>query len=95
MTEYIKRSRCRKKFINDDEHFQTDFGYNRLNIRYQNCVKCRTCNRETTEYRKGVKQQMETDGNYDPNRNKKQIERIKKKNRLLMTGVYVICVAKQ
>ena len=34
------------KFINDDEHIKTDFGYDRLNIRYNKCVKCRKCNAE-------------------------------------------------
>ena len=48
MTEYINCSRCHMKFINDDEHIKTDFGYNRLNIRYKQCVRCRTKN---TEYR--------------------------------------------
>ena len=45
-TEYIKCSRCHMKFINDDEHIKTDFGYNRLNIRYKQCVRCRTTSRE-------------------------------------------------
>ena len=34
---------------------------------------------------------METYGNYDPNRNKKQSERIKKQKMILMKGFYVIC----
>ena len=41
MTEYIKCSRCHMKFINDDEHIKNDFGYNRLNERYKQCVRCR------------------------------------------------------
>ena len=41
-TEYIKCSRCHMKFINDDEHIKTDFGYNILNIIYKQCVRCRT-----------------------------------------------------
>ena len=43
---YIVCTRCHTKFINDEEHIKTDFGYNTLSIRYNNCVKCRTCNRE-------------------------------------------------
>ena len=43
---YIVCTRCHKKFINDEEHTKTDFGYNGLNIRYKNCVKCRTSNKE-------------------------------------------------
>ena len=42
MTEYINCSRCHMKFINDDEHIKTDFGCNILNIRYKECVRCRT-----------------------------------------------------
>ena len=43
---YIKCSRCHMKFINDDEHIKPDFGYNRLNVRYKQCVRCRTSRRE-------------------------------------------------
>ena len=41
INKYIKCSRCHMKFINDDEHIKNDFGYNRLNERYKNCIKCR------------------------------------------------------
>ena len=41
MEEYIKCSRCRRKFINDEEHIATDFGYTRWNTRFKNCVDCR------------------------------------------------------
>ena len=44
--QHIKCSRCKCKYINDDAHIQSDFGYNRLNERYKNCVKCRTANRK-------------------------------------------------
>ena len=44
--KYIACSSWYKRCINDDEHIKTDIGYNRLNIRYKNCVKCRTWNRE-------------------------------------------------
>ena len=37
--KYINCSRCHMKSINDDEHRSTDFGYNRLNIRYKQCVR--------------------------------------------------------
>ena len=43
---YISCSKCKTKFANDDEHIKNDFGYNRLNIRYTNCVKCRKYNAE-------------------------------------------------
>ena len=48
INKYIKCSRCHMKFINDDEHIKNDFGYNRLNERYKQCVRCRT---KRTEYR--------------------------------------------
>ena len=62
-----------------------------LNVRYKQCVRCRT---KRTEYRKCVKQQSETYGSYDPNRNKKQCDKIRKK-KLLMKSVYAVCVVKQ
>ena len=39
--KYIKCSRCKCKYINDNEHIKHDFGYNRLEERYKTCVKCR------------------------------------------------------
>ena len=39
--KFIKCSKCKCKYINDDEHLQIDFGFNRLNVRYKCCVKCR------------------------------------------------------
>ena len=72
INKYIKCSRCHMKFINDDEHIKNDFGYNRLNERYKQCVRCRTSSREQkAEYRADMKKQYETYGNYDPNRNNK------------------------
>ena len=38
---YIKCSKCKCKYINDEEHIKSDFGYNRLNVQYKCCVKCR------------------------------------------------------
>ena len=40
--KYIKCSRCKCKYINDDDSIKTDFGFNRLNVRFKTCVKCRT-----------------------------------------------------
>ncbi len=40
-TKYIKCGACKCKYINDDEHIKTDFGYNRLEVQYKTCVKCR------------------------------------------------------
>ncbi len=44
--KYIKCSKCKCKYINDDEHIKKDFGYNRMNERYKTCVKCRTKTRK-------------------------------------------------
>jgi len=38
---YIKCSKCHIKYLNDDEHIKTDFGYNRLGERIKTCTKCR------------------------------------------------------
>ena len=40
--KYIKCSKCKCKHINDEEHIKSDFGYNRLNVQYKCCAKCRT-----------------------------------------------------
>ena len=40
-TEYIMCSQCKCKYLNDDEHIKTDFGYTRLNKRFKTCYKCR------------------------------------------------------
>ena len=50
-SKYINCSKCHMKFINDDEQIKTNFGYNRLNIRYKQCLKCRTYQ---TEYRENI-----------------------------------------
>ena len=55
INEYITCSRCHMKFINDDEHIKTDFGYNRLNIMYKQCVRCRT---KRTEYRESHREEL-------------------------------------
>ena len=39
--KYIICSKCKMTSTNDGEHIKTDFGYDRLNIRYTNCVKCK------------------------------------------------------
>ena len=39
--KYIICSDCRSKYINDEEHINTDVGYTRLEIRYKTCGKCR------------------------------------------------------
>ena len=39
--QYITCSKCKCKYINDEEHIKNDFGYTRLEERYKTCVKCR------------------------------------------------------
>ena len=73
MTEHIQCSRCHMKFINDDEHIKNDFGYNRLNERYKQCVRCRTHGKEKKkEYRAMVKEEMQKTGEYISHRQKQQ-----------------------
>ena len=43
---YIMCSKFEMKFINDDEHIKNDFGQNRLQERYKNCVKRKKQNAE-------------------------------------------------
>ena len=43
--KYIQCSKCRSKYINDDEHIKSDFGFNRLNKIFKTCVKCRSNNK--------------------------------------------------
>ena len=49
--KYIKCSKCRCKYINDDENIKTDFGLNRLNERFKTCVKCRTKHKQYCDKR--------------------------------------------
>ena len=43
--KYIICSKCRSKYINDEEHINKDFGYTRLEERYKTCVRCRARNK--------------------------------------------------
>ena len=47
--KYIICSKCRSKYINDEEHIANDFGYTRLEMRYKTCVRCRA--RNTINYK--------------------------------------------
>ena len=40
---YIKCSRCKCKYHNNDESIKDNFGFNRLGETYKCCVKCRKC----------------------------------------------------
>ena len=62
--KYIICSKCKSKYINDEEHISNDFGYTRLEEIYKTCVRCRGRNKvnyktysekhkeELVEYRK-------------------------------------------
>ena len=39
--KYMICSICKCKYINDEEHISTDFGYTSLEELYKTCVKCR------------------------------------------------------
>ena len=41
-SKYIVCSKCRCKYINDEENINRYFGYKRLGDRHKTCVKCRT-----------------------------------------------------
>ena len=50
--QYIICSRCKCKYINDDTHIESDFGFNRLGERYKSCVKCRKQHKKYNENNK-------------------------------------------
>ena len=59
MTEYIKCSNCKCKFIDNDEHIKNNFGYKRLGERFKCCFKCRersskACDEYRMKYRDEV-----------------------------------------
>ena len=39
--QYIICSKCKCKYINDEEHIKQYFGYKRSEERYKTCVRCR------------------------------------------------------
>ena len=46
--KYIICTKCKCKYINDDEHIKRDFGYSRIEKPYKTCCKCREKRRSTT-----------------------------------------------
>ena len=52
--KYIKCSKCRCKYINDDEHIKRYFGYNSLEEIFKTFVKCRNISYEYSNSQKGV-----------------------------------------
>ena len=43
---YIRCSKCRSKYISDEEHVREDFGYTRLEGIYNMCVRRRARHRD-------------------------------------------------
>lgn len=43
--KHIICSKCRSKYIHDEEHINKDFGYTRLEMREKTCVRCRARNK--------------------------------------------------
>ena len=41
---YIMCSKCRSRYINDEEHINKCFGYTILEMIYKTCVRCRAIN---------------------------------------------------
>ena len=39
--KYITCSKCRSKYVNDEEHISKDLGYTRLEEIHKTCVRCR------------------------------------------------------
>jgi hypothetical protein len=39
--KYVKCSRCRMKYHNNNDDINEYFGYNRLGERFKTCVKCK------------------------------------------------------
>ena len=55
--QHIICSRCKSKFINDDEHIKANFGYNKLGGRYKTCVSCRLKKNNSVDTKKDDKQE--------------------------------------
>ena len=55
--EYIMCSQCKCKYLNNDEHIKTDFGYTRLNTRFKTCYKCRERRKPASEETKAKQKQ--------------------------------------
>ena len=85
--KYIKCSKCRCKYINDDEHIKADFGYSRLNGQYKTCITCRS-KRKT---QRDQPHRKENDKTYYEN-NKEQILEYGKQYYLKQKLLYVMCV---
>ena len=58
-SKYIKCSKCRCKYHNNDDNIKQDFGYNRLGERFKCCVQCRAIYRGYDKtYRESHKEEI-------------------------------------
>jgi hypothetical protein len=58
--KYIKCKGCQCKYINDDEHIEQDFGYNRFGEKFKSCVKCRNKSKKGEEKKKQQSDTIDT-----------------------------------
>ena len=67
--KYVICSKCRCKYINDEENISNDFGYTRLEERYKTCVRCRARNKvnSKTYYNKHLGEIKEYSNKYREN----------------------------
>ena len=66
--KYIKCSKCRLKYKNEDKHKAHDFGYNRLGEQFKTCFICRDKQKKRRENSKKEDKQNSdgiTDEHYD------------------------------
>ena len=72
-SKYINCSKCKCKYINDEEHIYKDFGYTRLEMRYKTCVKCRASNKinDKTYYETHKEERKEYEKQYRENNSDK------------------------
>ena len=49
MDDIIQCSTCKTKFLNNKEHVELYFGYNRLEQRFKCCIRCRGYGKKQTE----------------------------------------------
>ena len=88
--QYIICSKCKRKYINDEEHIKQDFGYKRSEERYKTCVRCRARNKincktyydkhkeERIEYLKKYREEhKEQAKEYDKQYREKNADRLK------------------
>ena len=104
--KYIICSKCKSKYINDEEHISNDFGYTRLEERCKPCVRCRKRNKvncktyadnhqeELNEYSKTYREEhVEERKEYDKQYREINIDRLREYDRARskVTTVCEIC----